>query len=910
MSRVLMSRVGKYYQPLLGADKNLGGSREIFPIAFSSPLHPTRRCRENLGRGSTISWPHPEVGLAMRIVSEASSILDCNFSGIRDALLRGHLRRVQQSLAWWEKRFPKRWMGAREVLFLNLKDGPAFAKRVDTAIKFSFRVVGGESLIYGGEDDCLIDDCAWGFDYFPSPFHLLPFDSGEAVPDFSLAFEARKEIDPGLAIRFKARVREFVKQGAVPWLDDLDRLSTFTCSSVMVGPWKTKPNLGVRTKNKGALDYTLDFKFMECQVFKNPHEQRACWIPDVKTLNTIKLLHKMAKRGLDCPFDYYYRRPEWAFLVEWLSERFGRVFLMSDLKKSGLTFPHSLIELLAEALKEAMPDWPWEYLLGFSGAMIFCQDKTVRRSTQGFGLGMGDPFISFAMGTLFSLWKEDNDLLKAEALFWGDDQAIRLGSPSSPCGHIDAMEATEQWDGWCKKFGLSIHEKKPFYGRRGVLLETYGEEIHPRWDSRKLGQWIPALHWALLARNISEAKLITSQVAASIWDDWWPEAIPVLNHIISYWGYEFSKDEVHLPYEIGGWITRLEGGLKDWPSVALQLPKRLWGLINLPSVTMPRMVKEGTFVDTSWVEEVRELGGPMWRKLSQGALCPPYVRPSGKRELEGWDQVFRRRKRAFRNPPPDPLVGVRKNIRNISNTRIPDEFCAQKCLGYVEIVGKPEVSGDPLRAILTLEGKGSIDHGGSCPQDLMDMVMGEFLEEGITLFDEALWAWSLVTGSDYRRLAADLRSRGLGFLPDLIIGKGEPMLPTFLIPLDLGGSPSQVVKCELTGIWFLVHGVLGGQNPSSLYWGSEEQIPRSAFRPVPQEERSPPVFFDEDQGDDFLDRKTLEIMDTIQSLFSRVSNHPDDGDPPSEYDYLEGTIPIEDTLEEGESLADFLFPDG
>lgn len=907
-----MSRVGKFFQPLHGGESHFRGDREQFPIAFSCPLQPTRRVRENLGRGSTIPWPHPEVGTAKKILERSQSLSDCNWSAIKDDLLRGHLMRTQQSLLWWEKRFPKRCMGGREVLFLNLEKGPVFAKNIDTAIKFSYRVVGGESLIYGGENDCLVDTDAWGFDYFPSPFHLLPFDSGEIVDDFNLAFEARKEIAPDLASRFKARVREFVKQGPVPWLDDLDRLGTFTSSSVMVGPWKTKPNLGVRTKNKGALDYTLDFKFMECQVFKNPHEQRACWIPDVKTLNTIKLLHKMAKEGLNCPFDYYYKRPKWDFLVEWLSERYGRVFLMSDLKKSGLTFPHSLIELLGDALKEALPEWPWEYLKGFSQATIFRADKkTVQRSTQGFGLGMGDPFISFTMGTLFSLWKDDNAYIKPEALFWGDDQAIRVGTPNSPCGHLVAMEATEDWDAWCKNFALSVHDKKPFYARRGVLLETYGEEIHRRWDCKKLGQWIPALHWALLARNIAEAKLITSQVCSAIWDDWWPEAEEVLQQVISYWGYEFSSDEVHLPYEIGGWVTRLKGGLKDWPTEALRLPQRLWGLINLPGVHHPKMVKANTFVDPSWVEEVGELGGPYWKKLSTGALSPSYLRPSARREAEAWEQILRRRRKAFLSPPLDPYVGVKKHLRAIEGTRLPDEFCTQKVLKYVEIIGEPKVKGDPVRAILTLEGVERIRHGASCPQDIMDTIMAGFLEEGTTLFDEALWAWSLLTGSSYKALANDLRSRGKGFHPGLI-SEGENMIPPFLIDLDLGGSETQVVKCPKTGIWFLVHGQCGGTAPADLYWGPEN-IPSNAYQVA--QERHPvehQVFVENDDDlNDFLDRKTEEVMVALQSLMGRVTTHPDEEiDPGSEYDYLEGTIPLEDTLEEGESLTDFLFPDG
>lgn len=273
--------------------------------------------RDALGAQERMAHPHPEAPQIIRRLEEGT---ESNFKFVKDTFLRKHLQRMKATYMFWTDIIchkKRTWASWREVLIANLKEGARFAEKISKLITYSYRWKTGVAFYNFPEE--YIDEDAWGFDYFPSPFHLLPFEGD--CDDFNITYN-KATVDISLKDYFFEVGGKYVKESKYDiFFDDVDVVSSLTSKAVMVKAWKTEPNLTARAKRNFPGDVTTYFQYMETVVYKCPHEQRACWIPDIATNNSIKVVKKIVKEVLKSPCDYYFKRPTWDQLKNFLKKK-------------------------------------------------------------------------------------------------------------------------------------------------------------------------------------------------------------------------------------------------------------------------------------------------------------------------------------------------------------------------------------------------------------------------------------------------------------------------------------------------------------------------------------------------------------------------------------------------------------
>jgi hypothetical protein len=252
-------------------------------------------------------------------------------------------------------------------------------------------------------------------------------------------------------------------------------------------------------------------------------------------------------------------------LESWLSSRYSKkvAYLMSDIKKSGLTFNRNLFNLVIDCCKETYPNFSWDMYYNYGNAKIIIDDSDPVPMKNGFGLGMMDCVISFTQACIYQLVMSKSlvEGISLDAKFWSDDMVIKVRHNSDLEISLDcANDILEEYDRYAALCGLRIHEKKPYASRKGVFLETYGTSYYAPWDHSKKCQWTGCLFDSLKSRTISQAKHIFATVSLEV-----PEELDYLLHealqrITAFWGFEFSKHETTYPYEIGGWMYYMEEG--------------------------------------------------------------------------------------------------------------------------------------------------------------------------------------------------------------------------------------------------------------------------------------------------------------------------------------------------------------
>lgn len=533
-----------------------------------------------------LRWPHPEITPQFLTSIEGSgSFEEFRIPKFNDDSLSRHLCRFKETLLWWEATTEGVVGTARGIFYESCRKGPEFADELDDAIKYSMRESSNCTLLYGGLEWPSSVRNIRSLDQFFSPYHLPPFQRPE-TDDIDLLFSEPPKIKEDLLNLFKKKVKELIHDptGQKRELDDIDRLKTLSVSTT----FDPDKNIRIAKSIQGAvhpsLKTTKTFTFDYVDVFKAPHESRACVIPSPETLNSLMLLEAQLGQVISSPSDVF-REKDFSFLTKWLSFYKHKVYIMSDQKKCGLTFPLELLKVLYLTLEEEFPDWDFGLIRGYFPGYVKRNGK-MRPITNGVGLGMMNASISLATSILFEIWKEfQNPDFHLEGLFYNDDQVIRCSYHDvrvSPL-HQDVVDMALSWDTHLEDYGLTVHKKKPFIAPSGLFLEIYGEGFPV--ISTKRTQNLGNLFKSLCACSIAEAKEWFASNYVNLSESHRHEAPLILEKIISYWGYELSPEEVSLPPLLGGWYPRFsEEGLDLTFLTCLDLPFRIERFVNLISV--------------------------------------------------------------------------------------------------------------------------------------------------------------------------------------------------------------------------------------------------------------------------------------------------------------------------------------
>jgi hypothetical protein len=506
-----------------------------------------------------IAWPHPECSKIEKSILNLDNIRFWEVPKIKDQYLYAHLIRLKESLIWWEDSTPRRCISSTLLVVRNLAEGPSFAEEMADAIKYTYRQRMSTCAMYSEMWDAHIDETAWGIDYFFPPCHLIPWK----IPDQGDIYLSLKDpplVDNDLRTLFKNKVRECILDDVddlFKKFDDLDKLQLLGGTKV----WD-----GKSTRNKTRTETMFDkpnfsignkMRFKYAYVQKTAAEARAAVVCDQETLNLLRALKISLEQVRNCKSDVFNIR-DFSFLEEWLSDP-NSMYLMSDQSKCGLTFPPNLIEDVLIVLDETYPNSIFKIgLEGFRNREIFIDGERYAQHL-GPNLGMMNEYVSFAMGCLVELFRDQIGQQDFVAMMYNDDQILRY--PRERATASSMMDIGESWDNFMIQYGCTVHEKKPFWSRNGCFLETFGYKDNKKFKCRKDNQVVLNLFWSLLCVNITHAK----EYVASCFDQFdevqRKMAEPALCSIVSLFGNEFLDKERLFSYPIGWVRKRNEDGL-------------------------------------------------------------------------------------------------------------------------------------------------------------------------------------------------------------------------------------------------------------------------------------------------------------------------------------------------------------
>jgi hypothetical protein len=568
-----------------------------------------------------IDWPHNEIGKVENSILTCPSVQKWKIPSLKDKSFELHLIAFREKLLFWDKILEGRtsFMPPIEVAKRCIFLGPEFPGYIKDCIEDSLRFNTGlgDELKYE-----FADPDAWGHDYFFSPRDCLNFRLPDTQEDISRLLIKPPDVDPKFMKRLEREFRNFIK---VPNhrvdLDDLDYLSLFNEKSTFIspeGPKRRTKNYIARIGKKVRPDEQLEFDY--CFVQKNASEGRAAVIGKPGTLLKIKKFHKMFKAINNCPEDHYSNPHITKGLEKWLSiDSLRSGFIMSDIKKSGLTFNRNVFNMLIRILHELMPTWGWDEFHDYGKALLHLPDKSKPVPIlNGFGLGMLDCVVSFTQACIYNILIEDYDTraYRMDAKFWSDDSIIKVRMNLNLILDLDGLdELMSIFNELLSQCGIVVHNKKPYVSRLGVFLESYGTPYKCKWDSAKRGQYLGCLFDVLKAPDIFRAKEIFATLMLEVPKDVMPWASTALDTIVSFWGYEFHPDEVMMPFESGGWSYCVDEGWNTFISSAQEVEEtdtnakliRLCNVHSLPRRTLKLHKKHEEYiqsiVDLGWAED-------------------------------------------------------------------------------------------------------------------------------------------------------------------------------------------------------------------------------------------------------------------------------------------------------------------
>jgi len=641
-----------------------GGERRYNRLSSKHYARPYGAFRANAGEGPTISlspnigprlhkfkqwvnivdevikWPHPEQNRVEKSIQTVYDIHKWEIPQLKDKSYEMHLRVFKEKLLFWDMYLEGRpsFMPPIEVARRCIYLGHEFPKYIKDLIEESLRDKTGldRDLIYD-----LSDEKAWGHDYFFSPRDCLNYQIPDDLADIKRVLTKPPDIPEDDLNLIESYFRRFITAPSHRVdLDDVDYLEMFSNQSSFVGNDKQRRRT---TKYEAFIGKKLtpdeQFKFDYCFVQKNAAEGRAAIVASPGTLLMIKKFHKMFKAVAHCPEDKYYDPNVTKGLERWLTSNNPRVgYIMSDIKKSGLTFNRNLFNRLIKVLHETMPSWGWDSYYNYGNATICIPQlsKDPIPLLNGFGLGVMDLVVSFTQACIFNIFLDTVDLRSydLQAKFWSDDSIIRAKLIVGEELDLDQLyELMQTYNGIASRYGIVVHDKKPYVSKLGVFLESYGHPWRVKWDSQKCGQYIGCLFDVLKCPDIFRAKEVFATLLLDVPKGLIPWATTAQEIIVSWWGYEFHPREIEMPFECGGWSYVLDEGWNTFFHSIQELPEdeSILRLTRLCLTSPPRKRRLKVHKDNeSYISSLIHMGwdddpaAHNWKIIASSALLNDY----------------------------------------------------------------------------------------------------------------------------------------------------------------------------------------------------------------------------------------------------------------------------------------------
>lgn len=481
------------------------------------------------------------------------------------------LKILIRKLFLWERYLSERGLishlNPKEIILRNLSEGPAFAESLKKTYDYSLRVVTGINFTppYGVEIFKFTDINQ----IFPSN-HLIDFrKENPDLSDIEWSFKKAPDTIKGKDALYTLMVNNIKSSENLRMFDDLDSVRLGSGKkSFNPSKLRTEPSITLREAKGFPKDTRDGLIFKISSAHKAPDEDRVIAVADIESRNLIYMIREYTSLILNAKYDFYGCRP-WQ-VEKKLHECPGREFIMYDQKKCGWQFPTELVTLAFKAMLYHYPDN--EYLKSIH--RIF-ETKNIhywfqgqhRTPSRGFILGMFDNVVSFIMACIFELWLEtihEDHRKYIDGAFYGDDSIIINNNT------FDNPHTTAQLrDHWVKytyeKYGIIPSIKKTYIAKVGVFCEIYGN--YKSVCLTKVVKYILLPYNAMKCINTVHAKDYINGIQHPLTQliFWLPKTLDaelirrMINisyaEVISSFQYEFGREEVTIPYELGGWFS-------------------------------------------------------------------------------------------------------------------------------------------------------------------------------------------------------------------------------------------------------------------------------------------------------------------------------------------------------------------
>jgi len=280
-------------------------------------------------------------------------------------------------------------------------------------------------------------------------------------------------------------------------------------------------------------------------VYKCPTEYRDCISLSVSQSNTIKLIERQcAELCRKLKYSAYgYPETQW----EGVATRFRSKcewFLNRDLTKEGWTKPRWILQSIGRVLKKKYPKIPaFDYFGIFDDFTLVLETGERVYTKRGHGLGMANALTTIMQCVVFQqiLDISNFDIIGTlDALFYNDDGTIGALREES----IDSYSNAE--DSLLESFGLLRKDTKTYKGKVSIFLEDYW----PVPINEKTSYWNYVKRIPFASTNIVSAKDSYYLICDTVYGEPDPN---LFRDLITLFGYEYSSEEVFLPWWAGGW---------------------------------------------------------------------------------------------------------------------------------------------------------------------------------------------------------------------------------------------------------------------------------------------------------------------------------------------------------------------
>lgn len=381
-------------------------------------------------------------------------------------------------------------------------------------------------------------------DYFNVRYWLF-FDQPD--PEDWKACNIPLDYDHTLLKQFKETLTDILPDMLVEPIQEEEILLEVTGSSSLCPDGKTtRPHWYNKQKSNYFSSRPLRGKGSYVQ--KCPGDTRFCFVLPVEQSNSVKLIEKqVAQIAREVPWSCYTNDHEDFYNTYNKFKGRNSHFYCRDIKKDGLTKNRALIMATLDVLEEKYPGLPaWKYKNIFSSFYLSVNGVWMN-PPRGVGLGMSAAITTIIQSCIvkmvIDIQSEKYMLGTIDAIIYHDD--ISIGSTNE-----DTLEDFKDIDyEICTRLGIYVSKNKCFTGTNFVLCENYSDEVFNTKESyqRTLLQQI------FCCENVTHAKYTFLSNYRYVEPEYWSE---YLDKVITWFGYEFYKEEANAPSLLGGWVPQ------------------------------------------------------------------------------------------------------------------------------------------------------------------------------------------------------------------------------------------------------------------------------------------------------------------------------------------------------------------